>query len=317
MRFGIVRPTANNSSSAREESNHETSADTPYDKKRGSIFPEPLGIEHFHELEQALGYTFNDKSLLESAMTHRSVQARGGTMDYERLEFLGDAVLDLAVAKLLLVRHEKAKEGELSKMRAALVNSTSLSSIARAKKFGRFIRLSRGELASGGAERASILADVFEATIGAVYTDGGHDAVVTVIENLLGDSLMTVTPRDPKTELQEALHALGSESPVYRLECVEGPEHSPVFISVVEVDGQIVGRGRGPTKKASQQAAAEEALSKVKPGDDLDAAFLVAEGGDNPHAAQLSPSLAANTDTTHEETLSSEENKQGTPGQNE
>ena len=286
MRFGIVRPSSNNPHSSENEYQDDGSG-----KRRGSLFPEPLGVDHFHELESALGYTFKDISLLESAMTHRSVQAKGGTMDYERLEFLGDAVLDLAVAKLLLVKHPNAKEGELSKMRAALVNSTSLSTIARAKKFGRFIRLSRGELASGGAERASILADVFEATIGAVYTDGGHDAVVQCIEQLLGDSLLTVTPRDPKTELQEALHALGSESPVYRLECVEGPEHSPVFISVVEVDGQIVGRGRGPTKKASQQAAAEEALTKVKPGDDLDAAFLVAEG------EQENAPTAANTDT--------------------
>jgi hypothetical protein len=87
---------------------------------------------------------------------------------------------------------------------------------------------------------------------------------------------VTVTPRDPKTELQEALHAAGSEAPVYRLECVEGPEHAPVFISVVEVDGQIVGRGRGPTKKASQQTAAEEALTHLKGGDDLDERFMVA-----------------------------------------
>ena len=266
MRFGIVR----SSGSSSEPSSNESQS-----KKAPNGVAEPLGIERYNEIEEAIGYTFKDRSLLESAMTHRSVQAKGGKMDYERLEFLGDAVFDLAVAKLLLDRHPAAKEGDLSKMRAALVNATSLATISRKKKLGRFIRLSRGELASGGAERASILADVLEAMLGAIYSDGGYDAALSCVEGLLGEELLTVTPRDPKTELQEALHSLGSEAPLYRLECVEGPEHSPVFISVVEVDGQIVGRGRGPTKKASQQAAAEEALIKVKPGDDLDAAFLV------------------------------------------
>ena len=123
-----------------------------------------------------------------------------------------------------------------------------------------------------------ILADVLEAVLGAVYREGGYDTARTCIERLLGDQLVTVTPRDPKTELQEALHASGSEAPVYRLECVEGPEHAPVFISVVEVDGQIVGRGRGATKKASQQAAAEEALLRLKPSDEIDARFLQPNG---------------------------------------
>jgi len=200
---------------------------------------------------------------------------KGVKSDYERLEFLGDAVFDLAVAHLLLDRHQEAHEGELSKMRAALVNTSSLADVARKLQLGKFIRLSRGELASGGAERSSILADVVEAVLGAVYREGGYDAARQCVEKLLGDQIDTVTPRDPKTELQEALHASGSEGPTYRLECVEGPEHSPIFISVVEVDGQIVGRGRGPTKKASQQAAAEEALKYLKGGDDLDQGFVL------------------------------------------
>jgi ribonuclease-3 len=194
--------------------------------------------------------------------------------DYERLEFLGDAVFDLAVAHLLLDKHEQAHEGELSKMRAALVNTASLAEVARRLSLGKFIKLSRGELASGAHERPSILADVVEAVLGAVYREGGFAVACECVARLLGDSVATVTPRDPKTELQEALHATGSEAPVYRLECVEGPEHSPNFISVVEVDGQIVGRGRGTTKKASQQAAAEEALGLLKPKDDLDKRFL-------------------------------------------
>lgn len=261
MRFGILKV-------ASESGDDES-------KKRRPV-AEPLGEEHFHQIEERLQFTFTDKAWLERALTHRSVHARGAKNDYERLEFLGDAVFDLAVAHLLLDRHPEAREGELSKMRAALVNTTSLAEIARELGLGKFIRLSRGELASGGADRPSILADVLEAVLGALYREGGYDVARQCVERLLGDRLVTVTPRDPKTELQEALHATGSEAPIYRLECVEGPEHQPIFVSLVEVDGQVVGRGRGPTKKASQQAAAEEALLHLKPGDDIDAQFLVA-----------------------------------------
>ena len=261
MRFGIVK------NSGDEDAG---------EKKPHRSAPEPLGRDHYGEIESRLGYTFNDREWLERALTHRSVHAKGVKSDYERLEFLGDAVFDLAVAHLLLDHHPEAREGELSKMRAALVNTSSLADIARALSLGKFIRLSRGELASGGSERASILADVLEAVVGAVYREGGYDTAKRCVEGLLGDQLVTVTPRDPKTELQEALHASGSEAPVYRLECVEGPEHAPIFISVVEVDGQIVGRGRGPTKKASQQSAAEEALTRLQPSDEIDARFLVA-----------------------------------------
>lgn len=226
---------------------------------------QPLGPEHYGELEELLGYSFIDKSWLERALTHRSVQVHGVKSDYERLEFLGDAVFDLAVAHLLLDSHLEAHEGELSKMRAALVNTSSLANIARKLQVGRFIRLSRGELASGAHERSSILADVVEAIMGAVYREAGFAVAQSCVARLLGDSVTTVTPRDPKTELQEALHASGSEPPVYLLECVEGPEHSPTFISIVQVGGRLMGRGRGGTKKASQQAAAEEALSSLRP----------------------------------------------------
>lgn len=280
MRFGIV-------------SNSGGSDDG--EKKPQRTAPEPRGREHYGEIEQRLGYQFKDREWLERALTHRSVHAKGAKSDYERLEFLGDAVFDLAVAHLLLDHHPEAREGDLSKMRAALVNTTSLAQIARNLELGAFIRLSRGELASGGSERSSILADVVEAVLGAVYREGGYDVAKVCVAGLLGDQLRTVTPRDPKTELQEALHASGSEAPVYRLECVEGPEHAPVFISVVEVDGQIVGRGRGPTKKASQQSAAEEALTRLKPSDAIDAQFLVAE------VSTVAAAAASNEDSHDDE----------------
>jgi ribonuclease-3 len=260
MKFGIVKVVSDNGDD---------------DQKNRRPVADPLGLEHYHLIEERLQYVFSDKTWLERALTHRSLHARGQRSDYERLEFLGDAVFDLVVAHLLLDQHPEAREGDLSKMRAALVNTASLADIARGLDLGKFIRLSRGELASGGADRASILADVMEAVVGAIYRESGYESARMCVGRLLGDRLATVTPRDPKTELQEALHAAGSEAPVYRLECVEGPEHAPVFVSLVEVDGQIVGRGRGPTKKSSQQSAAEEALASLGGGDDLDEQYIV------------------------------------------
>ncbi|MBX7137523.1 MAG: ribonuclease III [Oligoflexia bacterium] len=215
------------------------------------------------EIEKALGYVFKDKQWLERALTHRSVHGLGPKNDYERLEFLGDAVLDLSIAQLLLDRHPEAREGELSKMRAALVNTGTLAEAAKRLELGRFIRLSRSESANGGSERASILADVFEALMGAIYKDSTFDAAHACIETLFGEMVVTVTPRDPKTELQEVLHAVGATAPVYLLEAVEGPEHAPTFVTVVQVNGQEMGRGRGATKKASQQEAAAEALREL------------------------------------------------------
>jgi ribonuclease-3 len=269
MRFGIVK-------SVTDAGDKEKKA-----LKAGGPSTEPAGRDQYFKIEEALGYKFQDMNWLERALTHRSIHSKGNKNDYERLEFLGDAVLDLAIAHLLLDKHPDAMEGDLSKMRAALVNTSSLATIARVINLGPFIRLSRGELSSGGSDRPSILADVLEAVMGAVYRESGFDIALKCVERLFGDKLVNVTPTDPKTELQEALHAAGCDSPVYLLECVEGPEHQPIFISVVEVDGQIVGRGRGPTKKASQQAAAAEALERLRPGDEIDRMFNTEEEQQN------------------------------------
>ena len=279
MRFGISIPGSDDSDDSQEEIRSRVHAE---------FVTEPLGREHYPDLEKALCYQFKDRASLERAVTHRSVQARAtrsssesgkpgesGRNDYERLEFLGDAVLDLAVAQLLLEFYPDAREGELSKMRAAIVNTASLAEIARSLNLGPYLRLSRGELASGGADRSSILADVFEALVGAIFKEAGYETVFECVKQLLLDKLKNVTPTDPKTELQEALHAAGSSSPVYLLECVQGPEHAPTFVSVVQVDGQVVGRGSGATKKASQQAAAAEALSRLQAGDHIDQKFFI------------------------------------------
>lgn len=265
MRFGIAKPSGDETDQPKAPGKHDDDE---------SQVTARAGREEYPEIETRLGYSFQDHDWLERALTHRSVQGQGNRNDYERLEFLGDAVLDLAIADLLLKAHPDAREGELSKMRAALVNTSSLADAARRLELGRFVRLSRGELANKGYDRPSILADVFEAVLGAVYREGGYEPAYKCVEQLFGSELKTVTPRDPKTELQEVLHATGSEAPAYMLECVEGPEHAPVFISVVEVDGQIVGRGRGPTKKASQQAAAAEALERVAGVDEIDSTLM-------------------------------------------
>lgn len=260
MRFGIVK-SAESGEAAPEDNDSTNAGDSSSDES--DVESSVLGPERYPELEERLGYKFTDYSWLQRALTHRSLQLKGNKTDYERLEFLGDAVLDLAIAHLLLDRYQEAKEGGLSKMRAALVNTSSLAQISRRLGLGPYIRLSRGELANGGADRGSILADVFEALMGAIYREAGYAKALEIIGRLFGDMVSSVEPRDPKTELQEALHARGCEAPTYLLECVEGPEHAPTFVSIVKISAEIVGRGRGPTKKASQQAAAAEALLRL------------------------------------------------------
>lgn len=266
-------------------------------RKLRKTAPEPLGPDHYGEIEEWLGYKFLDLAALERALTHRSALVHG-KVDYEQLEFLGDAVLDLAVAHLLLKRHPESREGELSKMRAALVSAASLAEVARDFRLGRFVRLSWSELANGGAERGSILADVLEAVLGAVYQESGFESARLCIERILSARVDHINVRDPKTDLQEALHAAGIPIPVYRLECVEGPEHAPTFISVVEVEGEVVGRGRGPTKKASHQAAAAEALVNITAVSEEDeSAATTVEGGDVVGRSEVPPVLESLRDT--------------------
>jgi ribonuclease-3 len=150
-------------------------------------------------------------------------------------------------------------------MRAALVNTQALADVAKELGLSPFIRLGRSEYASKGNERPSIMADVMEAVIGGIYRDSNYDTVFGVVEKLFLNLLNKVEPSDPKTELQEALHGAGSEPPSYLLELVEGPEHAPLFVTVVIVDGEIAGRGKGTTKKAAQQASASEALRRMYP----------------------------------------------------
>ena len=217
-----------------------------------------------NKLQKKISYKFKNNELLISALTHSSAKKSKKELDYERLEFLGDAVLDLAVAHLLIETYPKLKEGDLSKMRASLVNTESLAKIAREYEIGSLIKLSKGETQSGGSDKSSILADVVEAIFGAIYLDSNFVKAFKSAKSIFQDRVINVSPKDPKTELQEFLHIKDSLVPLYELISTKGPDHAPTFTSVVKINGEIYGTGFGVSKKTSEQAAANQALLKLK-----------------------------------------------------
>ena len=221
-------------------------------------------------LAERLGITVAPE-VLRRALTHRSWSSEhGGEPDNERLELLGDAVLDLVVTARLYASDGDASEGVLSRRRAQLVRESTLADLARGVALGPELRLGRGEAASGGADKDSLLADALEAVIGAVFVTSGYDVAAGLVGRLLdthpelvgleGAELGDGGPIDAKTALQERLAELGRPVPEYRTS-QEGPDHGPSFRAEVRVDGVVVGSGTGGTKKAATQAAAEQALS--------------------------------------------------------
>ena len=218
-------------------------------------------------LEEKLGYCFRDRRLLEHAMTHSSYanEHRGtGLTSNERLEFLGDSVLGVAVADYLFRRHPDMPEGELTRTRAALVCEGSLYEAAKSLDLGRCLRLGKGEDAGGGRKRPSILADAMEAVLAAVYLDGGMEAVGPIIRALiLNKEQEKAADRDYKTVLQELIQRKPGRTIQYRLVGETGPDHRRIFVTEVSVDGVSAGRGEGRTKKESEQMAAKAALEKL------------------------------------------------------
>lgn len=221
--------------------------------------------------KEILGYSFKDASLLQQALTHPSFlnEARGWeTPDYQRLEFLGDAVLSLCLADILFNRYQDMPEGELSRLRASLVDQPTLAEIATLNNIGAHAMLGKGEERDGGRNKPSILSDVLEAILGAIYLDGGLQEAKLLISNLYSDlierPLQSAPPVDPKSELQEALAASGKNVPMYSLLSKDGPAHAPVFRFSVSVDDLILAEGEGNSKKAAQQAAAMAALCTLK-----------------------------------------------------
>lgn len=213
--------------------------------------------------EDGLGYTFAEPNLLRLALTHRSVSSDDPSRnDNERLEFLGDAVLQLVVTDLLYESYPHLAEGQMAKVRAAVVSRGTLSEIAHTLDLGEHIELSPSEEATGGREKASILADGVEAVIGAIYLDGGLDPARAMILRFWADQVTERAKRpgvkDYKTRLQE-LVAREGKRPVYRVKGA-GPDHARRFVAVVSVNGTDYGSGEGHSKKQAEQAAAEVAL---------------------------------------------------------
>ncbi len=224
------------------------------------------------ELEQGLGYQFQDRQLLYLALTHPSLAHEAGVghqqQHNQRLEFLGDAVLQLVLTAELYLRFPGQGEGPLTQARAQLVNRSSLAAQGIELKLGRYLILSRGEETTGGRQRSSTLADAFEAVIGALYIDAGYDRTRELVLRLFASSFgeLAELPNldNPKGELQEMLQATSPEPPKYGLISVSGPDHNRQFESVVTHDGNELGRGRGRSKKLAESAAASVALRRLK-----------------------------------------------------
>jgi ribonuclease-3 len=217
------------------------------------------------ELESRIGYTFADKTILERALTHVSAasrQGRGGS--YQRLEFLGDHVLGLAVSDMLYRAFPKGDEGELSRRLADLVRRETCADVAQTLDLGAALRLGSSESNAGGRRRMATLADVCEALIGAVFIDGGYPAAAALIERLWHERMMTPARplRDPKTMLQEWAQGRGLPTPSYREVERKGPHHNPVFRVAVDVPALEPAEGVGRSKRAAEQAAAAAMLTR-------------------------------------------------------
>ena len=217
-------------------------------------------------LEDRLGYTFLERSLLDAALTHTSALGAGTVRAGEQLEFLGDAVLGVVIADLLLDAFPDLDEGELSKRRATLVRAPTLATKARALGIGEALRLGRGEDRGGGREKASILASSYEAVLGAIYRDGGFERVKGVITRHFAEEIegggIAGAP-DWKTTLQERIQARDRTVPEYRLAAEEGPAHARVFTAEVWVGERCLARGQGTSKREAEQQAARAALEAV------------------------------------------------------
>lgn len=220
------------------------------------------------ELEKRIGYVFCNKELLKQAVTHTSYtneQKINKQKHYERLEFLGDAVLELLASRFLFEQYPDKPEGQLTKIRASMVCEPALAFCAKDLELGQFLRLGKGEEGSGGRERNSIVADVMEAIIGAIYLDGGLEKADEYVHRVLFSDLENKQLFfDSKSNLQEYIQAQHESDFAYELLDEIGPEHDKLFIVGVMLGGTLLGKGSGKTKKAAEQQAAYEALLKLR-----------------------------------------------------
>jgi len=227
-------------------------------------------MSDLESFQSDLGYPFGDASLLRLALTHPSVAHESGTglQHNQRLEFLGDAVLQLVLTQELYEKFPGLGEGPLTKARAQMVNSRALAERARRIGLGQHLILSKGEEQSGGRARISALADGFEALVGAIFLDGGfaaaHEFILRQYRERFGEREVLPNLENPKGELQEMLQAQSAESPQYELVSVTGPDHDRDFESVVYHQGAELGRGKGKSKKAAESQAAGGALRNLR-----------------------------------------------------
>lgn len=230
--------------------------------------PYALPRHLMNPLEARIGYKFRNSLLLAEAMTHPSLsmERRDYPFDNQRLEFLGDAVVQLVITEFLYRQFSEANEGQMTKMRTCLVSRRALRDIAAGLELGRYLMMGRGEEANGGRQRDSNLADAFEALVGAIYLDGGFEAarrfVLSEAESALADVHNAPSVNNPKGALQECLQALHPDPPVYELVSVSGPEHLKQFSCRVVWQGIELGYGSGQSKKEAEIAAAKTALSE-------------------------------------------------------
>lgn len=224
------------------------------------------------ELENKIGYHFNDKALIKQSLTHSSYtneQKIRKNGDYERLEFLGDAVLELISSEFLFKQHPDMPEGKLTKLRSSLVCEPALAQCAKEIDLGSYMLLGKGEEATGGRYRESITSDVMEALIGALYLDGGYQAAYNfIIKYILSDIENRMLFYDSKTVLQEIIQMKPNQKLVYKLIEEIGPDHNKEFVVEAVLNGEKIGFGQGKTKKAAEQKAAYEAILYLRKNQD-------------------------------------------------
>ncbi len=230
----------------------------------------PERIQELGSLQQTLNYTFTDPALLNKALTHKSYvnEKTESLKNNERFEFLGDSVLDLIVSDYLITTYPNHSEGKLSKIRAAVVNEACLAELARTLNLGNYLLLGRGESQSGGRDKNSLLANAFEALVGALYQDGQLDSVKRVFMGKLEKEISARVDsrlfQDYKSELQEYTQTHQNCIPIYKVVSEKGPDHEKVFEVEVIIQNSPQGRGEGRNKKEAEQAAAREALSSFR-----------------------------------------------------
>jgi ribonuclease-3 len=217
-------------------------------------------------LQERIGYQFEDISLLGRALAHNSWAVESDAVNNQTLEFLGDAVVDLAVSEMLMHVHCERSEGEMTRMRASIVNSRGLASCAEELELGRWVRLGKGEERSGGRQKSRILADTYEAILGAVFLDGGYGPALAMVRVQLGPRVIEAeaSGHDFKTEVQELSQKICGKTPCYHVVEVTGPDHERHYRVELHVADELVASGEGPNRKAAEQMAAKQATESLQ-----------------------------------------------------